>query len=146
MTSRIQTARREAQRFLRFLAVGAVGFVFDTGTLTLLAFATSMDRRLAKGIAFCVAVASNFVLNRYWTYRESRSKRVMTQMSQFMLTSVVGLGINVAVFGAVEHALAGKLDAVLVLYVAQACAVGTALVWNFGSNRFLTYGDVKLGH
>jgi hypothetical protein len=57
----------------------------------------------------------------------------------------VGLGINVLVFSAVDHALDGHASKVVALYVAQAFAVGTALVWNFGANRFITYSDIKLG-
>ena len=146
MASKTITARREAQRFFKFLAVGAFGFVVDTGSLSALVFFAAMDRSVAKGVAFCLSVLSNFIWNRYWAYRESRSKSVSAQVLQFLLISVVGLAINVAVFGVVDRAVTGVVSHVLALYVAQVSAVGTALIWNFSANRLITYGDVKLGH
>jgi putative flippase GtrA len=137
--------RQEVRRFLKFLAVGAMGFVVDTGTLTGLVFFARVDSRVAKGVAFCMAVLFSFVWNRFWTYRESRAKPMAAQVAQFLLISLVGLGINVLVFGGVDHALSGHWGAVRALYAAQVMAVGTALIWNFAANRLITYGDVKLG-
>ncbi len=144
-TSAPRAARRELQRFAKFLVVGVTGFVVDTGVLTALVFFFSTDRRLAKGVAFCFAVATTFVMNRFWAYRESRSKTVLAQIAQFLLISLVGLGINLLVFAAVDHALHARLGSIIALYAAQVAAVGTALVWNFAANRLITYGDVKLG-
>jgi putative flippase GtrA len=42
-----RAASRELQRFIKFLVVGGVGFVVDTGSLTALVFLFSADRRLA---------------------------------------------------------------------------------------------------
>ena len=145
MNDQANVARGELRRFLKFLVVGAVGFVVDTGTLTALVFWGGVDRRVAKGLAFLAALLSGFVWNRLWAYRESRSKSMMAQVAQFALISLVGLGINVLIFGAVDHALAGRVSKVVALYVAQVFAVGTALIWNFGANRFITYSDIKLG-
>jgi putative flippase GtrA len=139
-------ARRELGRFLRFLLVGAFGFVVDTGSLSVMVLLLSVDRRLAKGIAFALAVLSNFIWNRYFTYRESRSKAVFSQVWQFTLISIVGLGINLVVFGLADGVLEPMLGSVRALYAAQVAAVGTALLWNFVANRVITYGDVKVGH
>jgi putative flippase GtrA len=96
-------------------------------------------------VSFCLAVATTFTLNRVWAYKESRSKNVHSQVVQFLLISLVGLVINLVVFGAVDRFLHARVGSALALYSAQACAVGTALIWNFIANRFITYGDVKLG-
>jgi putative flippase GtrA len=138
-------ARGELRRFVKFIAVGAAGFVVDTGTLSTLVFFTSLSRAFAKGAAFCAAVACTFLMNRLWAYRDSRSKAVLTQVSQFLLVSLVGLAINMVVFSVVDHALLKRTSSALALYAAQAAAVGTALVWNFLANRVITFGDVKLG-
>ncbi|HKY38912.1 MAG TPA: GtrA family protein [Polyangiaceae bacterium] len=141
-----QGARRELGRFFRFLLVGSIGFVVDTGSLSIMVLLLSLDRQLAKGLAFCLAVLSNFVWNRYFTYRDSRSKSVLSQVWQFALISLVGLGINLLVFGIADAALRPLFGSIEALYAAQAAAVGTALLWNFAANRIITYGDVKLGH
>lgn len=135
----------EVRRFLKFLVVGAFGFVVDTGALTLLALVFSMNRIAAKGCAFLLAVISNFIWNRLWTYQDSRSKSVLVQAAQFVLVSVVGLGINMLVFGWADHLAHRFVASVYALYIAQVAAVGVALMWNFVANRFITYSDVKAG-
>ena len=90
---------KEAERFTKFLFVGTWGFVVDFGTLTLLVevfevprlvaentqFSATAGLILANTISFTLAVISNFTLNRYWTYPESRSKRKRIQLPQFAL-------------------------------------------------------------
>lgn len=138
-------ARRETQRFLKFLVVGAFGFLVDTGSLTLFVMVLSMNRVLAKGLAFSLAVLSNFIWNRVWTYPDSRSKPIGVQVAQFLLVSVVGLGINLLVFALCDRLVSRIAGAFAGLYAAQAAAVGVALFWNYAANRMLTYSDVGLG-
>lgn len=138
-------ARSETRRFLKFLAVGGIGFLIDTGALSALALGLHADATFAKGLSFSLAVVSNYLLNRFWTYPDSRSKSVLAQITQFMVVSLVGLGINLVVFHWANRLALHWVSAVWALYVAQASAVGVALFWNFGANRFITYGDVALG-
>lgn len=142
-----RVGRREAKRFAKFLMVGAISFVIETGSLTLFALVASVDRVLAKGLAFSLSVLSNFLWNRFFTYPESRSKDVVAQAFQFGLLSVVGLGINVSVFAVTDRLLLEHWHwgEVFSLYAAQCTAVGVTLIWNFTSNRLITYGDIKLG-
>lgn len=136
---------RETRRFLKFLVVGAFGFVVDTGSLSAFVLLFSLDRVLAKGLAFGLGVLSNFLWNRYWTYPDSRSKHPFAQALQFVFLSSIGLAINLGVFALVDGLLASSVDSVVALYVAQCAAVGGALFWNFAANRLLTYSDVRLG-
>jgi putative flippase GtrA len=140
-----ETARREVGRFLKFLAVGAFGFLIDTGSLSVFVFVLSLNRVLAKGLAFSLAVICNFILNRLWTYPDSRSKSLLAQSAQFALVSLVGLGINLVIFGWVDAFAMRFVSAFYALYIAQAAAVGVALFWNYAANRVVTYGDVAIG-
>lgn len=141
--------RKEAKRFIKFAIVGGIGFLIDTGALSLLVFLLHLEndvhRLLAKSISFTLAVISNFVWNRRWTYPESRSKPLGRQMAQFFVLNLIGLGINLLVFGIVDSALMPIAGSVLALYGAQVAAVGVAMTWNFGANRLVTYNDVKIG-
>ena len=142
--AKTRAAGRETSRFLKFLVVGAFGFLVDTGSLSVFVFWFSMNRVIAKGLAFSLAVVSNFIWNRLWTYPDSRSKSVITQVAQFSLVSVVGLGINLVVFNWADR-FASRWGSFYALYVAQAAAVGVALFWNYAANRIITYGDVAIG-
>ena len=141
--------RKEARRFIKFAIVGSVGFVIDTGTLSLLVFlfgfSTDKRRLLAKSISFTLAVISNFTWNRRWTYPESRSKPISKQLVQFFVLNLIGLGINLLVFALADALLTPLIGHVLALYGAQIAAVGVAMFWNFAANRLVTYNDVKFG-
>jgi len=141
--------RKEAKRFIKFAIVGGVGFVIDTGTLSLLVFLLNLtgdtQRLAAKAVSFTLAVISNFVWNRRWTYPESRSKPLGKQMTQFFVLNLIGLGINLLVFSVVDSLLIPLVGLVWALYGAQIAAVGVAMFWNFAANRLVTYNDVKFG-
>jgi putative flippase GtrA len=138
-------AHAETQRFLKFLVVGTIGFCIDTGTLTLLALVCSVDRVVAKAVAFALAVLNNFIWNRQWTYPEARSKSLLAQVSMFVAISCVGLGIALLVFSFVDQLALRYVNDVMALYIAQAASVGVGLFWNYAANRFITFNDVARG-
>jgi putative flippase GtrA len=145
--------QQEGTRFLRFLVVGAVGAVVDFGTFNLLSVELNVYPVVASMISFTAAVTSNFLWNRVWTYPDSRSKPVGTQVGQFSLVSLVGLLVRTPLFAALAPAWAWLLSrwpAPLPVSqvraannLALACAVGVVLIWNFAANRLWTYNDVS---
>ncbi|MDX1613455.1 MAG: GtrA family protein [Candidatus Promineifilaceae bacterium] len=153
---------QEAERFAKFVLVGTLGFVIDFGTLTLLVELVKLPEMvtrstpypftvglvLANSISFSLAVTSNFTLNRYWTYPESRSKRKRVQLPQFALVSVLGLLLNnliLALSVAPFERLLVLISAPSVIdgYVpAKMLATIVVLFWNFFVNRYWTYSNV----
>jgi putative flippase GtrA len=143
--------RKEGKRFAKFLTVGAIGFVVDATTLFILTSFLHMPDLLAQAFSFMAAVVSNFTLNRYWTYPESRSKSVRRQLAQFTLVNLAGLAIRSFVFAVVlepYRRLAAvqpflRADpALLGRFASLATAVTLVLLWNFFINRYWTYNDV----
>ena len=72
----IITNQQERTRFFRFLVVGGIGFIVDFGTFNLLVAVFDVPAVLASVLSFAAAIVSNFIWNRYWTYPDSRSKRI----------------------------------------------------------------------
>jgi len=154
---------KEAERFTKFLFVGAWGFVVDFGTLTFLLevvdlphlvsqntnFSVTVGLVLSNSISFTLAVISNFTLNRYWTYPESRSKRKRVQLPQFAMVSIIGLVINNVIFAVMTPVFNDLLLAIsdppwIDGYVpAKMLATIVVLFWNFFVNRYWTYSNVK---
>ena len=107
-------------------------------------------RLLAKTISFLLALTSNFIWNRYWIYPDSRSKQLRMQAAQFVLVNVVGLALNLLIFGGVSSLLIPLLQELygsrsgllLGTNAGQVCAVAVVLFWNFFANRYWTYSDV----
>jgi len=162
-----KTNRKEFQRFTKFLVVGVTGFIVDFGIFNLLLRALNFPPVLAQAISFTSAAINNFVWNRYWTYPDSRSKPILRQFGLFFVLSVIGLLIRTPIFALFSGPMvalvetmqsgvfAGVINFVtgtlhisieqLGLNLALAVAVLVVLFWNFFSNRFITYSDVKFG-
>jgi putative flippase GtrA len=101
----IITNPRERARFMRFAVVGVIGTIVDFGTFNLLTFSLGMLAVYAQAISFGCAVVSNFTWNRYWTYPDSRSKKISKQLLQFFVVSIIGLTIRTPIFIFVEAPL-----------------------------------------
>jgi len=162
-----KTNRNEFKRFTKFLVVGVTGFIVDFGIFNLLLRALNFPPVLAQAISFTSAAINNFIWNRYWTYPDSRSKPLLRQFGMFFVLSVIGLLIRTPIFALFSGPMvalvetmqygvfAGLIDFVtgtlhisieqLGLNLALAVAVLVVLFWNFFSNRFITYSDVKFG-
>ncbi len=138
---------KEAERFSKFLVVGGIGFVVDFGTLTLLKELFQTPTLVANTISFTMAVVSNFTLNRYWTYPDSRQKKLSSQLGQFAIVSIVGLVINNSLLWLLEAPFDNVLATIEIAvgkgYIpAKMVATVIVLFWNFFINRYWTYNDV----
>ena len=122
---------------------------------------------IAQAISFTLAAINNFTWNRYWTYPDSRSKPILRQFGMFFVLSVIGLTIRTPIFALFSGPLVALVETMqsgvfagliafitgtlhisieqLGLNAALAVAVLVVLFWNFFSNRFITYSDVKFG-
>jgi putative flippase GtrA len=133
--------RMEMGRFLRFSVVGTIGAVVDFGILNLLVLLFGLAKVWANAWSFSVAVCSNFLWNRFWTYPETRGDPVLPQITQFVLVNVIGLGINQAIFLSLDR-WAFPNWGPLGYNLAKVIATGVVLFWNFGANRLWTYRHV----
>ncbi|MDE2855041.1 MAG: GtrA family protein [Chloroflexota bacterium] len=155
---------KEVERFIKFAVVGTLGFIIDLGTViilqnTVLPPENDQSVTLVNSIAFVLAVCSNFIWNRLWTYPDSRSYSLQRQLTQFAIVSVIGLAIrNVWIHGAYEYL--GQLSTAILqdafvdyapelidqnklgTTIALVFGVLIVMIWNFVANRFWTYSDV----
>lgn len=143
---------KERNRFIRFGLVGTLGAIIDFGVMNLLTHLTEMSLVMAGTISFFCAVASNFTWNRLWTYPESRSRRLLSQLGMFFLVNLAGVAIRIPTLHYIEPPLLAALERVLhrPAYTAEfyarnftlAAAVGIVMLWNFFVNRYWTYNDI----
>lgn len=147
VTSRFGINPKEAERFFKFLVVGSIGFVVDFGTLTLLIEVFNFPTLVANTCSFSAALVSNFTFNRFWTYPDSRQKKLTAQLGQFGLVNIVGLVINNTLLFLLESPFDSLTTSLGLLggrgYIpAKAVATIVVLFWNFFVNRYWTYNDV----
>ena len=144
----------ERTRFFKFALVGTFGAVVDFSIFNILSSWLRFPPVPSSIISFCVAVTSNFLWNRYWTYPDSRSKPIGKQVIQFSVVNVAGLAIRTPLFAILEPILGhefrvlhaekfGLAPEFLGHNIALALAVGTVMLWNFFANRYWTYNDIN---
>lgn len=149
---------REGARFLRFMVVGLIGAVIDFSSFNVLSGFFHMPGVISQALSFIIAVISNFLWNRYWTYPDSRTKTVSSQLIQFFVVNIIGLVIRTPIFVGLEKPL-DKLFSYLLpgLWsnaskflnpqfighnMALAIAIIVVMLWNFFINRYWTYSDI----
>lgn len=140
--------RKETKRFVKFSVVGALGAITDFAILFLLVELAGLQPVVANGFGFSAAVIQNFLLNRWWTFPESRIQNSRRQMLKFALVSAIGLGLSTIVFLSIHHYLEAFWTVLLsnpdigyrVSYnFAKLLSIGVVLFWNFTANRLWTF-------
>lgn len=122
-----------AQRFQKFLAVGAIGLAVNQGLLSLLVELGVLPVRLASPVAIAVSMLATFTLNEVWTWHDRGSGRILTRMLLYGTINSGGLLINWGVLVYLTH------EAGLHYQLANLVGAGIAAVWNFGLNHLVTW-------
>jgi putative flippase GtrA len=144
---------KERVRFIKFATVGAIGSVLDIVIMNLLTHLFNLKLVYAGTISLICAIMSNFLLNRYWTYPDSRSRHFLHQLSMFFLVNVLGIVFRIPILHFVEPVMTGAFESVVHLSHASAVllaknatlafAIGVVMIWNFFINRYWTYNDIE---
>lgn len=143
LSRRTGLSPRELTRFFKFATVGAFGMLVDLSVLNGLVKLVGLPLLIANAFSFSTAVLSNFTWNRLWTFPESRERPVRTQLPQFALVNVIGLGINTVVLWALYQVTQRFLPDPFDYNLAKIGAIGVVLFWNYGANRIWTYRGIK---
>ena len=116
----------------KFCAVGAVGYGINLGVYASLLHAGT-HYLVAATCSFLVAVTSNYVWNRLWTFRADRG-HVGAQGARFLVVSLASLGANLAVLHVLITVGSGKFagQAIAIVLVTPLNFVGNKL-WSFRS-------------
>jgi putative flippase GtrA len=103
MAHRSETSRRVlafAAQVAKFGAVGLVGFVVDVAEFNLLR-ATVFEPHVvhagplyAKAVSTVLAIFTNWLGNRYWTFSDSRRSRTGREAFEFFAVSIAGMAIG----------------------------------------------------
>ena len=90
-----------AREFVRFAVVGAIATTIHAAVFTLLVETTPLDPVVATVLAFVVAFAAGFALNRTWTFG-SRADPV-AQLPRYLVVQLAGLALNAAIMAIAVH-------------------------------------------
>lgn len=123
-------------KLLRFGLVGLSGVVVDFGVTWICKEKLRFHKYLANSLGFCVATISNYLLNKYWTFKVFGSQGMFLEFSKFAGFALVGLLIN----NLVVFLLHGKLN--LNFYLSKLIAIAIVSIWNFFGNYIYTFAQL----
>lgn len=121
--------------FGKFVLVGGLGTLVNTGMLIVLYSFLRLPLVAASALATEVAIGHNFLWNNYWTFE--RRNVSLGRFARFNLVSLAGQGITVATLWLLVR-YAG-----MYFVIANLAAIGLALIWNFTANLHWTWGSAR---
>lgn len=122
-------------QIIRFGAVGGVGFVVD-GSLLAVLVGSGVDPYLARALSFPVAVVVTWLLNRNWTFRDSRDASRKGQFRRYLGVQIVGSLTNYLIYS-IFITFFGTAAIMVFWGFAIGSAVGSAL--NFAGARYVAF-------
>jgi len=122
-------------KFLKFGIVGFSGLLVDFGITYFFKEKIKMQKYISNAIGFTTAASSNYFFNRIWTF-QSNNPRILIEYSNFLLVSIIGLGINSLVLWLLvsrfkQHFYLSKLIAIII-----------TIFWNFTANYLYTFNYI----
>lgn len=115
------------KQFLRFCAVGALGFVTDFAVLYAAVKWGGMSTLSGRVLSFVIAATVTWKANRHFTFTTQGQGTVREWLNYLMFTGVGGC-INVAVY---QGWIVMTDHSTLNLFLAVAAGSGVALMFNF---------------
>ncbi|MFG2197025.1 GtrA family protein [Streptomyces sp. NPDC048639] len=132
--SRLQQLKQLARELAKFGTVGAVGFLVNFVVFNLCVHAFGLAVVRSGVIATFIAICTNYVGNRYWTYRDTDKNRRSRELTLFFLFSGVGLVIENGIL-AISHYGLGFTTTVADNIAKNGIGLGIATVFRFWSYR-----------
>ena len=118
--------------FIRYIVVGATGFIIDIGMTYLLRDGLGVNQYIANLFGVTLAIINNFVLNKYWTF-EDKSRNIGKQLVRYIIISILGIISNILLVWTFYGLL------LLNFYGSKILAIVLIVFWNFYANRAITF-------
>lgn len=128
---------RTYMRLIRFLLVGASGFIVNWGVFALLFLFTPVPVWLLIALATEASILSNFFLNNIWTFRDRRETSFAGRITRYHYTALGGLLITYFTYYALTTTVSWHA---LVVYPV---AIGAATAWNFSMSYLWAWKKEK---
>jgi len=121
------------KEFVKFGVVGGIGTLINIAILYLLTEKVGVYYLISAIFSFLVAMSSNFILNKIWTFKENIKIGIGKKYLQFGLVSVSALLVNLFFLYIFTEVLG------IYYIISQILAIGIALIINFIGNKVWTF-------
>jgi dolichol-phosphate mannosyltransferase len=121
-----------AIQFIKFCIVGSTGALIHLGLLYSLTEFFHIWYMVSAAVGFMVAVANNFVWNKYWTFND-KTPEIPRQFVSYTVVNSISLGINLSVLYILTEYIG------MWYMIAQIIAILVALTNNYLGNKRFTF-------
>ena len=119
-------------KILKYGFVGVIGMAIDFCATWLCKEKFKLNKYLSNSMGFCIALANNFLINRYWTF-EHTGFSFVEQFAKFILVSVSGLLINNMLLYLLLKFVKKNF------YFLKLIVIGLVFFWNYILNFLFTF-------
>ncbi len=132
-------------QFGKFASVGFANTAVDFGILNLLlllfGIVGGVWYSIFKGVSFTVAVIHSYAWNKLWTFKRKKTEQVGGEFIQFVVVSLIGLGINVGIASLIVNYISfpATISPTLWANIGAAAAVAISMIWNFLGYKFIVF-------
>ena len=123
--------------FVRFVVVGGLGFVMDTGLLQVF-LRLGLGYYTGRIPSFLIACAVTWVINRLWTFKSGRQTGKARSAALYLGVQCVGWGANLLVYGLCLFLFPGLKQWPLIM-LPLALGAGSGMVVNFLGSKHLAF-------
>lgn len=124
-----------AKQAAKYYAVGASGVLVNLGLLFYLTEFVGLWYFLSYALAISASITTNFILNKFWTFRDSiNSQRTIVMYVKFASVSLLGMAIQLGTVYLLVESLS------VYYMIAALVSISIAGAVNFVINRRWTFG------
>ncbi|MDD6237520.1 MAG: GtrA family protein [Clostridiales bacterium] len=130
---------------VRFGIIGVLATLLDWGIFYVLTNFLGVYYVVSSVIGFCVSVVFNYLLSRVWVFHVTQKQNLVREFVLFMITSIIGLGINTLVLWLCVEWLFVQMTFLSVIpddileLIGKAAATFVVMVWNYLIRKFLVF-------
>jgi len=126
--------------FIKFAIVGVTGTIVDFGVYAILTRLFYLHYLPATAISVFLAIINNFILNKYWTFKQGNSSNLKQESVKFFVVSVINYFLNLLItYIVIEHTHSELLFGAQEDFFAKAVAIGIVLFSNYFANKYWTF-------
>lgn len=126
--------------FLRFCAVGTVGFAVDAGVLETLTRLAGWNPYTTRVLSFLIAASVTWLLNRRFTFEVERQSHLSREWLHYVSVNAMGGLVNYGVYALTVHEIV-FVRSHLIVGVAAGSVAGLAV--NYTASRHLVFAAAR---
>lgn len=129
------------KQFLSYFMVGGIAAIVEWVMFALFSNVLNIDYLIATCLAFIFSTATNLVLGRLWTFKESKNfeGKKGQETAAVFLVSAIGLLFNMGLMYLFVTVIG--LNTPVLKTISKIAATGIVFIWNFLIRKFVIYKD-----